>query len=216
MFHFAVARMNHLGTEKSGARFAANAKALARRHVAHEAAVKIEKAQHQCAAGIGDAHDHRAARAVLNRRVSDFTFDLREHTVNQVSNRRDARFIFIAQRQMQHQIEAALETETRELCAERAAACGLGRLARGFRGGPGAGLGGFGGQSSVSQSARQRANWSTNLRAIRCISQEPKSRPLPPAHRAANSPHQSSHAPDTAAGNARPWRRSPSQSERGP
>ena len=102
-----VLRVHHLAPDKPATHFTPHTQALAQRHGLLLAAVKVKKAQQQFAAGISHTHQQLAARALVDVAFSDRAFDLRHIAMAQAADGSDARFVFIAQGQVQGQVNGA-------------------------------------------------------------------------------------------------------------
>ncbi len=122
-------RMHHLHAEETAAHVAAHAQPRADRHLLDLRAVEIQKAQHEFVAGVvAQFHQQLAARAIGDLVVEHHAFGLRDAARQQMPDRRQRGLVFVAHRQMQHQIDVARETE-------------FGELVDGFGRGLGAGFG---------------------------------------------------------------------------
>ena len=113
-----IARMHHLGTEKTVPNLAEDAQAAPIVAGGFQlfglATVEVEEAQHQFAAGIGDTRHQLTARAKLYRHIKHLSLDLHRRTRQSSVDQRDAGFIFVTQRQVQHEIIAPRQTKLRQ------------------------------------------------------------------------------------------------------
>ncbi|MDR9327175.1 hypothetical protein FEP06_04422 [Burkholderia multivorans] len=115
-FDDAHRRMHHLHPEEAAAHVAAHAQALADRHLLDLRAVEIQETQHELlAVVVADLHDELAARAIRDLVVDHDAFGLRDAARQQIADRRERRFVLVAHRQMQDEIDRAREPELREL-----------------------------------------------------------------------------------------------------
>ncbi|MGF6792012.1 hypothetical protein OKW27_006349 [Paraburkholderia sp. 35.1] len=120
-------RMHHLHAEEAAPHVAAHAQARAGRHLLDLRAVEIQKAQHEfVAVGVAQLHEQLPARAIGDLIVEHHAFGLRDAAGQQVTDRRQRGFVFVAHRQMQHEVDVACEAEFGEL---------VGGFDRGFGGG---------------------------------------------------------------------------------
>src|SRR5690606_15677871 len=98
------------------------------------AGVKVQPAQLQFARFVG--HDGRqlAARPVQDFAAQDLAFDLGGFARAQRCDRRDARFVFVAQRQMQNTVVSSHQAQAVQLALHVRERCSGGRSASGFAG----------------------------------------------------------------------------------
>ena len=122
--HHAIARVDHLRPEETRAHLAEGAHARPRRQRLRLAAVEIEKAHVQQAARVLDLADELAPRAIGDLAVDHRALDLHRGALMRLGDRREPRLVFVAQRQMQHQIELAVYAEFRQLGFQRGGGCG--------------------------------------------------------------------------------------------
>ena len=103
----AVARVNHLRPEEALPHFAECAHPRAGRELLQLTRVEVEEAQRKHAAAVFDVADELAPRPVFHFTFDDASFD--EHVLRgrRFVDRIDVRFVVVAQRQMQHEIERA-------------------------------------------------------------------------------------------------------------
>ena len=118
-------RVHHLQPEEAAARVAPHAHALAHRQRLLLRGVEVQEAQHQVvAAGVAagvvsgvvsgvitQAHHQLPARAHLHLAGADHAFDLRMLAIAQRGDGRDARFVFVAHRQVQRQVDGSHQAE---------------------------------------------------------------------------------------------------------
>ena len=114
LLHHAVARMHHLRAEKPVTNFAECADACPGLEVLHLAAVETEKSQCDYAAAIFEMHHQLPARTILDVGLDHGGFDQHLARRRRILDRIQMRFIVVAQRQMQHQIEFARDVEFRQ------------------------------------------------------------------------------------------------------
>ncbi len=117
--HDAIARVHHLRTEKTRARFAEGAHARARDQRLRLAAVEIEEAHIQKSAAVLDLAHQLAPRAVGDLTVDHRALDLHRHAFMRLGYGREPGFVLVPQRQMQHQIELAADAQFREFRLQR-------------------------------------------------------------------------------------------------
>ena len=103
--------MNHLEAEEAAARFAARPHQAAGGQCLLLRWIEVEKAQHQVAAVVLQRDHELAARPELDPRISDDGFDLTGLAVAQGRDRHDPSLVFIAQRQMQREVDVANQAE---------------------------------------------------------------------------------------------------------
>jgi hypothetical protein len=113
------ARMHHLQPEKAAADFAVEAEALARLKQFEMAGVEIQEAQAEHAAGVLHRDRQHAARPIGDAGLAHHRLYLRHLSRQQVADRREAGFVFPAQRQVQHQVGVAGQAQFGEFGGER-------------------------------------------------------------------------------------------------
>ena len=111
--HHAIARMNHFVSEIAPPDFTKQTQRpplIARRlQLLELASVEVEKTDAQLTGGIGKSRHQLTPRPILNRDVDDSRFKLYRTGVERVGNRPDRRLVFVSQRQMQRQIDVAVQ-----------------------------------------------------------------------------------------------------------
>ena len=121
LLHHAHFRVDHLGAEEARAHLAEEAQAPPRRHLLHLAGVEVEEAHPEFGPAVGELHHQRAARAVLDVGLHHLRLDQDRLARPGLGERRQLRLVLVAQRQVQHQVEARVDAEFRELRANRGA-----------------------------------------------------------------------------------------------
>ena len=104
-------RMHHLAPEEAATQLAAHAQTLARRHGLLLRGVEVEEAQHQLAAAVLQRHEQLAARALLDAASDHHAFNLHRLGLARLRDRHHARLVFIAQRQVQGEVDVAQQAE---------------------------------------------------------------------------------------------------------
>ena len=108
--------MYHLVAVKTVFDFAHGADAFAHRHLLLMAGIKMDKAQKQhVARAVADLHDKLLARFEHHFLMQYRPLHLTRYTDRRIFNRHDVGFVFIAQRQVQHQIPRGMHIELVEL-----------------------------------------------------------------------------------------------------
>ncbi len=107
--------------KKPGPHLAEEAQPPARRHLLHLARVEVEEAHPEFRLAVGQLHHQRAARAVLDLGLGHLRLDQHRLARAGLGERRELRLVLVAQRQVQHQVEAGVDAEFRELRANRGA-----------------------------------------------------------------------------------------------
>jgi len=113
--------MHHFRPEEAVPDFAAGPDAASDFHLLLLAAVKIDEAHHQLMSGLVGKGDYQLlARLELHFAAGDDAFDLRRmaKTRGSFTNRDDLGFVFVARRQVKHEIHAAAQTEFGESCTQ--------------------------------------------------------------------------------------------------
>ena len=132
--HDAIARVNHLRPEETRTRLAKGAHTHSRSQRLGLTAVKIEKAHGQEAAVVLDFADELTPRAIGDLAVDHRALDLHRNTFMRLGDGSEPGLVFITQRQMQNQIELAVNAELCELRRQgggrSGGGLGLCRLAR--------------------------------------------------------------------------------------
>src|SRR5687768_6655064 len=106
--------MNHFNAEETWAGFPQQPYAPANGIGFHLAAVKIQKAHEQHAGGIFHLAHQLAPRAIHDFTSDYYALDLYCLVCRHITDRIEMSFVFIAQRQMQHQIEFIGDTQPGE------------------------------------------------------------------------------------------------------
>jgi hypothetical protein len=119
--------MHHLGAEETAAHLAKGPDARAFAQGRLLAGVEAEKAQRDLARAVPGPHDHLPARPELQLVAVHDHLDLHRLAAKGTLDRRDARFVLVAQRQMHQQIGLAMEADLGELLEQ-----GLGSANRGI------------------------------------------------------------------------------------
>jgi hypothetical protein len=104
-------RMHHLAPEETHAHVAARAHAGAACQSLLVRRIEVHEAQHQRAAVVGDARHQLPPRPVFDARIADRAFDLSRFAVVRVGDARQLGFVFITQRQMQREVDVALQAQ---------------------------------------------------------------------------------------------------------
>ena len=105
-------RMNHLQAEEPAARFAAHAHPATEREGLLLRRIEVEKAQHQIVAAVVLQLDHELAPwPELDARIGDHALDLADFAVVQRRDRHDPGLVFVAQRQVQGEVDVANQAE---------------------------------------------------------------------------------------------------------
>ena len=118
--HHLVLGMHHLRAEKAMPHLGAGAYPVAFGKLPGLAAVEVQEAQHQRAGIVGNRHHQLPAWPELHRAGSDDAFDLgrpAEHEAG-LGDRHDLRFVFVPQRQVQHQVHVRTQAEPRQLVSK--------------------------------------------------------------------------------------------------
>ncbi len=115
------ARMDDFGAEIAFVHFAENAQARTGLQHLLLAGIEIEEAQQQRSAGIAHPRHQLAARPVGDFTVDHLDFELRGDAGPGVAQRRDARLVLVAQRQVQDEIAIALQAEPGQAARQRVA-----------------------------------------------------------------------------------------------
>ena len=102
--------MHHLRAQQAAAYFAAHAQARTHRQCFLLRRIKVQKAQLQFAGAIHHAHDQLVALALLHVAVRDHALHLHDVAVAHFADRREACFVFVAQRQVQGEVDVAHQT----------------------------------------------------------------------------------------------------------
>ena len=110
----AAFRMHHLQPVIAHARLADGAYVAAHRELLLLAGIEIQKAQRQLAAAVPQAAHQGAARTKSHLAMRDDALHLRRRTGLHGIDGGKLRLVFIAQRQMQQQIAAVMDTELGE------------------------------------------------------------------------------------------------------
>ncbi len=107
--------MDHLRAEEAAAQFAAHPQAGAFGHQLGLAAVEINEPQRQLAGIVGNLDHHLAARAQADLVGGDHALDLHRQpharAPDGIGDRQQRGLVLVAHRQVQHQIDVALEPE---------------------------------------------------------------------------------------------------------
>ncbi|MCY1529070.1 hypothetical protein D9M68_641970 [compost metagenome] len=109
------AGMDHLAAEKAAAHFAAGAQAFAHADLLLLAGVEIQPAQLEFAAVVRQGGGKLAPRPVQHLGFGDIAFDLGGEARPQGIDGDDSGFVFVAQRQVQHEILGQHQTQVTEL-----------------------------------------------------------------------------------------------------
>jgi hypothetical protein len=123
--------VQHLPPPKAAAHLAADAQARAHGERLLLRRVEAEKTQHAAARAVLHRDEQLAARAQLHFAGRDRGLDLHHLPVARLRERRDARFVLVAQRQVQRQVDVAHQAELAQgflRAARRGFARILGRL----------------------------------------------------------------------------------------
>jgi hypothetical protein len=115
----AIARMDHLGAEETLAQLAHQAHARARCELFLLARIEVEEAQMQDLVAVAHAADQRALGSELHRSVLDLALDLHGFAAAGVRQPRETGLVFVAQRQVQYEIELPAHAQLVELVAHR-------------------------------------------------------------------------------------------------
>src|SRR5690348_6796608 len=97
--------MNHFGAKKTGTRFAEQPHPRAGGICFYLIAIKIKKAHDESAAAVLYVAHELPPGTIYNFTVRDDALDLHGPTCGYITDRIKMRFVFVAQRQMGHQIE---------------------------------------------------------------------------------------------------------------
>jgi len=103
--------VQHLPAPEAAAHFAANAQACAHRQCFLLRGVEAEEAQRAFARRVLHLHHKLAARAQLHLARGHGGLDLRQLAVARAGDRHDARFVLVAQRQVQRQVDVARQPQ---------------------------------------------------------------------------------------------------------
>ena len=109
--HRLECRMHHLAPEKPSTHLAADAQPGAGRHRLLLRRVKVQEAQQQLAAVVGQPHQQLATRAQLDPGVQHLALDLRRLALAHRRDRGQPGFVLVAQRQVQGQVDVAAQAE---------------------------------------------------------------------------------------------------------
>ncbi len=107
--------MHHFVAEEAAAQLADDAQLGARLQLLLLARIEIEKAQVERALAVARLHNQLPPRAILNLVVDDFRFNLPACTGLQFGDAKQLGFVFVAQRQVQHQVELGAHAKLGEL-----------------------------------------------------------------------------------------------------
>ncbi len=124
--HRLEGRMHHLAPEETDANLAADAHALARREGLLLRGVEVQEAQHEFARGVGHAHHQLSPRALLDAAVAHDALDLDRLALVRAGDRLDERFVFVAHRQVQREVDVALQPEPLHRTLRAGLLCGGG------------------------------------------------------------------------------------------
>ena len=119
--------MHHLQSEVPVAHFAERAHALARGKRLLLTGIEVKEAQHQLCVAVLQQADELPPAPILNLGVGDGSLDLPRLPGRERRQRTQMRMVFVAQRQMQHEVLLAHDADARELVLERVAGLGFRR-----------------------------------------------------------------------------------------
>ena len=111
--------MDHLAAEEARAHFAEGAHPRPCHESLGLAGIEVVEPQHHFAARVLDAAHELAPRPVHDFARAHRALDLHRLPRWRVGDRRNARFVFVAQRQVQHEVEFAQHAEFGELRPQR-------------------------------------------------------------------------------------------------
>jgi len=109
--------MNHLGPEEALAQLAQQPQPCARGQLFEVTRVKVEEAQLYRILAVAHAAHERTLRPVLDQGLLDLCFDLHRLAGRRIVHTHDLGFIFVAQRQMEDEIELPPHPEAIQLLA---------------------------------------------------------------------------------------------------
>ena len=129
-------RVQHGPTQKATAQFTTGADAVAHAQRLLLAGVEVKEAQGAEVRAVVELDQQLAARLVHHLAVHHFAFNLDLIAFAPIAQHRDVRFVFVAQRQVQGQVDVALEAELvhqllHGVFGRRGLDCGLLRLNEG-------------------------------------------------------------------------------------
>jgi hypothetical protein len=106
-----VARMDHLCAEESALELPHHSQPDSCRELAHLAGIEVEEAQRQLLAAIARSTDEDAPGAKLDLGVDYLDLDLYALPGQRIAQRGQVRFVLVAQRQVQHQVQVRMQPE---------------------------------------------------------------------------------------------------------
>ena len=108
------ARMHHLVAKEATAQLAKQAQPRAGSQRLLLARIEVEEAQHEITGVVAHAGNQLPTRAKRDLAGDDVNFELRRYAGKRIANRRQPRFVLIAQRQVQQQVGVAAQPEARQ------------------------------------------------------------------------------------------------------